>query len=104
MSKAYRSGRVVKNTFDAADGSLSPVQSKRSRETYRNFPNGFIYNRAGVVTAMKLGNGCWTGLDVACVSRRHDAARARIARDDEFQAACNNLTDDHTTRKATKLA
>ena len=53
---------------------------------------------------MRLGNGRWTGLDVACVSCRFDAARAGIARDDDFQAACNDVTDDHTTRKATKQA
>lgn len=58
LEQTYPSGRVVKNTFDA-DGALSQVQSKRSSETYRNFANGFVYNAAGAVTAMKLGNGRW---------------------------------------------
>jgi RHS repeat-associated protein len=59
LEETYPSGRVVKNTFDAIDGSLSQVQSKRSAETYRNFANGFIYNPSGSVTAMRLGNGLW---------------------------------------------
>lgn len=58
MEQTYPSGRVVKNTLDA-DGSLSQLQSKRSGETYRNYANGFIYNAAGAVTAMRLGNGLW---------------------------------------------
>jgi hypothetical protein len=59
LEQTYPSGRVVKNTFDATDGSLSQVQSKRSSETYRNFANGFITNASGAVTAMRLGNGLW---------------------------------------------
>lgn len=59
IEQTYPSGRVVKNTYDAADGSLSQIQSKRSAETYRNFANGFIYNPSGAVTAMRLGNGRW---------------------------------------------
>lgn len=59
LEQTYPSGRVVKNTYDAGDGSLSQVQSKRSAETYRNFANGFITNPAGAVTAMRLGNGRW---------------------------------------------
>ena len=59
LEQTYPSGRVVKNTFDTGDGSLSQVESKRSTETYRNFANGFIYNPAGAVTAVRLGNGRW---------------------------------------------
>lgn len=59
IEETYPSGRVVKNTLDAADGTLSQVQSKRSSETYRNFANGFLYSPAGAVTSMRLGNGLW---------------------------------------------
>lgn len=59
LEQEYPGGRIVKNTYDAADGSISQVQSKRSAETYRNFANGFIYNAAGAVIAMRLGNGKW---------------------------------------------
>lgn len=58
IEQTYPSGRVVKNTLDV-DGSLSQVQSRRSGETYRNFANGFIYNPAGAVTTMRMGNGKW---------------------------------------------
>lgn len=58
LEQTYPSGRVVKNTLDS-DRALSQVQSKRSSETYRNFANGFVYNAAGAVTAMKLGISRW---------------------------------------------
>jgi len=58
VEQTHPSGRVVKSTLDS-DGALSQVQSKRSSETYGNFANGFIYNPAGAVTAMRLGNGKW---------------------------------------------
>ncbi|MGD9560857.1 MAG: RHS repeat domain-containing protein [Pyrinomonadaceae bacterium] len=59
LEQTYPSGRVVKNSYDTADGSLSQVQSKRPNETYRNLANGFIYNAAGLVTLVRLGNGKW---------------------------------------------
>jgi RHS repeat-associated protein len=59
IEETYPSGRVVKNTIDTADGSLSQVQSKRSGDTYRNYANSFIYNAAGAITSMKLGNNRW---------------------------------------------
>ena len=79
-------------------------RNEQRPEILRPYASNFLYNAAGAITAMRLGNGRWTGLDVACASRNLDAAKARIARDDDFQAACNNVTDDHTTRKATKHA
>ena len=79
-------------------------RNEQRPEILRPYASNFLYNAAGAVAAMRLGNGRWTGLDVAWVSRRFDAATARIAREDEFQAACNDVTDDHTTRKATKHA
>ncbi|MDI1242531.1 MAG: hypothetical protein PSX80_11475 [bacterium] len=57
VEQQYPSDRVVKNTYDAVDGSISQVQSKRSAETYRNFAHGFVYNSAGAVSSMRLGNG-----------------------------------------------
>jgi RHS repeat-associated protein len=59
IEESYPSGRVVKNTIDTADGSLSQVQSKRSSDTYRNYANSFTYNAAGAVSSMKLGNNRW---------------------------------------------
>ena len=57
--QTYPSGRVVKNTLDA-DGSLGLVQSKKtSSDFYRPYASNFLYNAAGAVTAMRLGNGRW---------------------------------------------
>ena len=79
-------------------------RNEQGPDILRPYASNFLYNAAGAVTAMRLGNGCWTGIDVACVRCRFDAARARIVREDEFQAVCNNVADDHTARKATKQA
>lgn len=49
----------MRNTLDAADGSLSQVQSKRSGATYLNYANGFTFNASGAVEKMRLGNGLW---------------------------------------------
>ncbi len=57
--QTYPSGRVVKNTLDA-DGSLGLVQSKKtSSDFYRPYASNFLYNAAGAVTAMRLGNERW---------------------------------------------
>jgi hypothetical protein len=59
LEETYPSGRVVKNTLDTADGTLSQVQSKKYGDTFRNYANAFTYNAAGAVTSMRLGNGRW---------------------------------------------
>ena len=54
--------------------------NEQGPEILRPYASNFLYNAAVAITAMRLGNGRWTDLDVACVSRRFDAAKARIAR------------------------
>lgn len=50
---------VVKNTLDA-DGGLKLVQSKKTLlDLYRPYASNFLYNAAGAVEAMRLGNGRW---------------------------------------------
>ena len=57
IEETYPSGRVVKNTLDA-DGGLALVQSKKtSSDFYRPYASNLVYNAAGAVTAMRLGNG-----------------------------------------------
>ena len=54
-------------------------RNEQRPDILRPYASNFLYNAAGAVTAMRLGNGRWTGLDVACVSRRFDAARERAS-------------------------
>ena len=59
VEQQYPSGRVVKNTLDA-NGDLSEVESKKiSAATYWTYADQFVYNPAGAVTSMRLGNGHW---------------------------------------------
>ncbi len=55
LEQTYPSERVVKNTFDVVDGSLSQVQSKRSGETYLkiSWGEGYVYHCIGI-TGFKL--------------------------------------------------
>ena len=95
IEETYPSGRVVKNTLDA-DGSLELVRSnKNSSDFLRTFASNFAYNAAGAVTAMKLGNGCWTGLDVACISRRFDAAVRRSKDDRSFSDVTTRMIEEY---------
>lgn len=60
VEQQYPSGRVVKNTFDAADGSLSIVRSKRNANYgFFKYASALSYNAAGAVTSMQLGNARW---------------------------------------------
>ena len=54
-----------------------------------------MYNAAGAATAMKLGNGCWIGLDVAYVSRRHDAAVRRSKDDRSFSDVTTRVIEEY---------
>ncbi|MGH9949250.1 MAG: RHS repeat domain-containing protein [Pyrinomonadaceae bacterium] len=57
IEETYPSGRKVKNTLDA-NGDLAQVQSqKTSSDIYRNYANNFVYNAAGAVSSLRLGNG-----------------------------------------------
>jgi len=54
-----------------------------------------MYNAAGAVTAMKLGNGCWTGLVVTYISRRHDAAVRRSKDDRSFSDVTTRMIEEY---------
>ncbi len=56
LTETYHSGRVVKNTF-ASNGDLSQVETKPSSGSYTNRASSFVYNPAGAVQSMQLGNG-----------------------------------------------
>ncbi len=57
IEQKYPSGRVVRNTLDA-NGDLAEVDSKKtSTDFYRPYVNSFVYNAAGAVSSLKLGNG-----------------------------------------------
>jgi len=57
--ETYPSTRVVKNVLDA-NGDLSIVKSREdSGHLYWNYAQNFVYNAAGAVTSMELGNGLW---------------------------------------------
>jgi RHS repeat-associated protein len=57
--ETYPSTRVVKNVLDA-NGDLSIVKSREdSNHLYWNYAQNFVYNAAGAVTSMELGNGLW---------------------------------------------
>ena len=59
IEQTYPSGRKVKNVLDNS-GDLALVQSRRnSSEGYWNYASSFLYNPAGAVTKMQLGNGRW---------------------------------------------
>ena len=54
-------------------------RNEQRPEILRLYASNFLYNAAGAVTAMRLGNGRWTGLDIAWVSCRFDAPRERAS-------------------------
>ncbi len=56
LTETYPSGRMVQNTF-ASNGDLSQVQTKPSGGSYTNRASSFVYNPAGVVQSLQLGNG-----------------------------------------------
>ena len=57
IEQQYPSGRKVKTVLDN-EGDLAQVQSqKNSADVFRNYASSFVYNSAGAVSSMKLGNG-----------------------------------------------
>ncbi len=57
IEETYPSGRKVKNTLDV-NGDLAQVQSqKSSTDIWRPYASTFVYNAAGTVSSLKLGNG-----------------------------------------------
>ncbi len=57
IEQQYPSGRKVKNTLDA-EGDLAQVQSqKNASDIFRIYASSFVYNAAGAVTSLRLGNG-----------------------------------------------
>lgn len=62
IEETYPSSRVVKNVLDN-DGDLSIVQSRRTaNHGFFNYAKSFIYNSAGAVVSMQLGNGRWESM------------------------------------------
>lgn len=57
IEETYPSGRKVQNVLDAS-GDLAVVKSKKNATSgpYHNYAFNFIYNAAGAVTSMELGN------------------------------------------------
>ncbi len=57
VEQKYPSGRVVRNEIDV-NGDLAKVESKKNvGDFYRPYASSFVYNAAGAVTSMRLGNG-----------------------------------------------
>ncbi len=57
VEQKYPSGRVVRNEIDV-NGDLAKVESKKNvGDFYRPYASNFVYNAAGAVTSMRLGNG-----------------------------------------------
>ena len=68
--------RLRRKTSDVEARSEYDWNEQRP-EILRPYASNLLYNAAGAVTAMRLGNGRWTGLDIAWVSCRFDAPRER---------------------------
>ncbi len=67
IEQQYPSGRKVQNTLDA-NGDLEMVRSRKNVISgYWAYANNFLYNAAGAVTSMQLGNGRW---ESSCSRRR----------------------------------
>ncbi len=59
VEQQYPSGRVVKNVLDPT-GDLAIVQSRKNADHgFFDYAKGFVFNAAGAVTSMQLGNGRW---------------------------------------------
>jgi RHS repeat-associated protein len=58
LSETYPSGRVVTNTVDDT-GQLSKVTSQETSQPERTYAQNFVYNSAGAIERLRLGNSRW---------------------------------------------